>query len=160
MTKERVGLTEKQELFEVAECRPVSEQHLLQHRWLKRGNSVLFGLRTLRSRADWKDILVTQSTGAKQHLRVLISPQVGLRPMKRLSTAWRIVESLCLRGKPEECFLLLCQGPGTCDHTRTERAINIVTSLPFFALGLQTFRCTLLSYHSRACRHASTIAAT
>lgn len=32
------------------------------------------------------------------------------------------------------------QGDGTCDHTPTERAINIVTSLPYFALGLNTYR--------------------
>ena len=35
---------------------------------------------------------------------------------------------------------LAVQGPGTCDHTPLERTINLVTSLPFFVLGLQTFR--------------------
>ncbi|BDA49000.1 hypothetical protein COCOBI_13-1100 [Coccomyxa sp. Obi] len=32
------------------------------------------------------------------------------------------------------------KGPGTCDHNAAERGINLVTSLPFFALGWQAFR--------------------
>lgn len=32
------------------------------------------------------------------------------------------------------------QGPGTNDHTRAERIINVLTSLPFFAVGLHGLR--------------------
>ena len=32
------------------------------------------------------------------------------------------------------------KGDGTCDHNPMERAINIITSLPYFALGLNTYR--------------------
>lgn len=32
------------------------------------------------------------------------------------------------------------KGDGTCDHNPVERAINIITSLPYFALGLNTYR--------------------
>ncbi len=36
------------------------------------------------------------------------------------------------------------QGPGTCDHTAAERAANLVTCLPFFKIGLDTYRCAAL----------------
>eukprot|EP00210_Caulerpa_lentillifera_P002659 g2539.t1 len=32
------------------------------------------------------------------------------------------------------------KGPGTCDHNETERAANVITSLPFFLVGIQTIR--------------------
>jgi len=35
---------------------------------------------------------------------------------------------------------LLCQGPGNNDRVRSERAINVATSLPFVAVGLCTLR--------------------
>ncbi|KAK9827592.1 hypothetical protein WJX81_001932 [Elliptochloris bilobata] len=36
----------------------------------------------------------------------------------------------------------LCQpqGPGTCDHTPAERTANLLTCLPFFKIGLDTYR--------------------
>jgi hypothetical protein len=37
------------------------------------------------------------------------------------------------------------QGPGTCDHTAAERAANLVTCLPFFKIGLDTYRCAAAS---------------
>ncbi|EIE18890.1 hypothetical protein COCSUDRAFT_20202 [Coccomyxa subellipsoidea C-169] len=39
-----------------------------------------------------------------------------------------------------EIYVPILQGPGTCDHNAAERVINIVTSLPFFALGWQAYR--------------------
>ena len=42
------------------------------------------------------------------------------------------------------------QGDGTCDHNPTERAINIITSLPYFALGLNTFRSASMYLHAPA----------
>jgi hypothetical protein len=35
------------------------------------------------------------------------------------------------------------QGPGCCDHNHTERAANIVTSLPYLAIGVDSYRCGL-----------------
>ena len=32
------------------------------------------------------------------------------------------------------------QGPGRCDHNKLEQTANLVTSIPFLALGLQALR--------------------
>ena len=37
----------------------------------------------------------------------------------------------------------LLQGPGTCDHNSTERIANILTSIPFLAVGAHTIRSTV-----------------
>ena len=76
--------TKQRDVFEVAEARPVSEQHLhqaslLQHRWLRRGSSALAGLRTVRYREDWREALLNSSSAAKHQLRCLVSPQVTAR---------------------------------------------------------------------------------
>ncbi len=55
------------------------------------------------------------------------------------TTNWRALELLFQR--LFEIYVPMLQGPGTCDHNAAERVINIVTSLPFFALGWQAYRC-------------------
>eukprot|EP00884_Botryococcus_braunii_P020653 jgi/Botrbrau1/7271/Bobra.0318s0009.1 len=37
-------------------------------------------------------------------------------------------------------YTLRPEGPGTCDHSAVERAANLITTIPYFVMGLQTMR--------------------
>lgn len=105
-------------------------------RWLRRSSNPLSGLHSLRCRDDWKDTLVRSSTSARQQLGsiVKLGPQVGPTTMLFDVTIVKSSTEIMLRGWAH------AKGDGTCDHNPVERAINIITSLPYFALGLNTYR--------------------
>lgn len=46
------------------------------------------------------------------------------------------------------------QGPGCCDHNHTERAANILTSLPYLAIGVDSYRCGLQQLQGAAAHSA------
>ena len=104
-------------------------------RWLRRGSDAFTSLPAMRCRSDWKDTIVQSSASARQQLGAMIKlgPEVSLLVMQLGCRIWK-------QGNPWRLSLPLTQGDGTCDHNPTERAINIITSLPYFALGLNTFR--------------------
>ena len=37
--------------------------------------------------------------------------------------------------------ILLVQGHGVCDHNSFERAMNVISSVPYTLIGLHTLRC-------------------
>ena len=81
------------------------------------------------------------SSTARQHLGALVK----LGPQVRLSFACHLVllYGNCQQDTRSQLGVY-AQGDGTCDHNPTERAINIITSLPYFALGLNTYRQALV----------------
>ncbi|KAK9917956.1 hypothetical protein WJX75_000043 [Coccomyxa subellipsoidea] len=102
---------------------------------------------------DLAEAIPSTSLDSHQHLapwKERLSPSRWLRRRSTAVTAFSVIRcredwkdilvKTSSAARQQLADLAHPKGPGTCDHNAAERGINILTSLPFFALGWQAYR--------------------